>query len=144
MSKCKRLCAAAMTAAMLAGCGSGSGSSTGSGGESITLCLSTRDEWLSTLATAAINTGKEQGYEVIVQDCQNDVNKQIQYVETVRNNGADVVIINLVNYKLAEEVIKAVGDMSVVFCQPDAVRLHHCKQRRHGAWRGRSAGSGEP
>ena len=130
MSKDKRIwaagIAAALMAGMLAGCGgtnsSGSAqsgdSSAGAGGtgdKNITLCLSTRDEWLSTLATAAIDTGKENGYEIIVQDCENDVNKQIQYVETVRNSGADVVIVNLVNFELAEEVIKAAGDMKVVF-----------------------------
>lgn len=130
MRKFKRLCAIGMAAALmagsLAGCGgsktpaasgsgSNAGSEAGSGDKSITLVISARDEWLSTLATAAIDAGKEQGYEVIVQDCQNDVNKQIQYVETVRNSGADTVIVNLVNYELAEEVIKAAGDMSVVF-----------------------------
>ena len=127
MSMWKKFCAAGLAAVMmtglLAGCGgstgssSSAGSSQGSGAEdkSLTLCLSTRDEWLSTLAAAAIRAGEEKGYEVIVQDCQNDTNKQIQYVETVRNSGADVVIVNLVNFELAAEVIKAAGDMSVVF-----------------------------
>ena len=114
MSKFQRLCAmgltAALTVGMLAGCGN-----QGAGGSenSITLVISARDEWLSTLADAATEAGKAQGYEVIVQDCQNDVNKQIQYVETVRNSGADTVIVNLVNYELAEEVIRAAGDSRV-------------------------------
>ena len=127
MSKFQRLCAmgltAALTVGMLAGCGDqGAGGSTnaasqsvGGSENSITLVISARDEWLSTLADAATEAGKAQGYEVIVQDCQNDVNKQIQYVETVRNSGADTVIVNLVNYELAEEVIRAAGDMNVVF-----------------------------
>lgn len=124
MSNWKRFIAlglsAMMMSAALAGCGS-TDSSTAEGGESadagktLTLCLSTRDEWLSTLADAAIAEGEALGYEVIVQDCQNDVNKLLQYVETVRNSGADVVIVNLVNYELAQEVIDAAGDMSVVF-----------------------------
>ena len=124
MSNWKRFIAlglsAMMMSAALAGCGS-TDSSTAEGGESadagktLTLCLSTRDEWLSTLADAAIAEGEALGYEVIVQDCQNDVNKQLQYVETVRNSGAEVVIVNLVNYELAQEVIDAAGDMSVVF-----------------------------
>lgn len=84
MSNWKRFIAlglsAMMMSAALAGCGS-TDSSTAEGGESadagktLTLCLSTRDEWLSTLADAAIAEGEALGYEVIVQDCQNDVNK---------------------------------------------------------------------
>lgn len=127
MGKWKRLVACGISAmimsAALTGCGSNAEGTDdaakddmANGSEkTLTLCLSARDEWLSTLADAAIAEGKSQGYEVIVQDCQNDVNKQLQYVETVRNSGADVVIVNLVNYELAQEVIDAAGDMSVVF-----------------------------
>ena len=67
MSNWKRFIAlglsAMMMSAALAGCGS-TDSSTAEGGESadagktLTLCLSTRDEWLSTLADAAIAEGE--------------------------------------------------------------------------------------
>lgn len=92
---------------------------------SITLVLSSRDEWLSTLATAAIDTGAELGYEVVVQDCQNDNSKLIQYVETAKNAGSEVMVVNLVDYSLAGEVIEAAGDMGIVFVNrcPDESEL---------------------
>lgn len=118
---------ALLSASLLAGCGADpAANSTGTeaqgtagagdaGQKQITLCLSTRDEWLSTLAQAAIDAGSELGYTVNVQDCQNDTNKQLQYVETTRNAGDDVMIVNLVDYSLAQEVINAAGDMKIVF-----------------------------
>lgn len=111
---------------LLTGCGSSataSGStaagsaaaSNSDGNKSITLVLSQRDEWLSTLVDAAESAAKDQGYQMNTVDCQSDVSKAIQYVQTARNAGEKAIIVNLVDPSQAGEIIDAAGDMKVVF-----------------------------
>ena len=136
----RRLAAVILTGVMafgtLAGCGSSSSSSTSSGGASssgsstasassetkknaedinVTLIMSTRDEFRSTLEAGCIKAADEVGINITTQDAQNDQARVIQYVETARNNGNAAVIVNLVNSDAAEQVIEAAGDMKVVF-----------------------------
>ena len=124
----KRLLAALMTSAMmvsmLAGCGSTGGETTApEGGEtaesgdgySMTLIMSLRDEFLSTLEAGAQAAAEEAGVTLATQDAQNDTGKMLQFIESARNAGDDAVLINLVDAATAQQCIEAAGDMKVVF-----------------------------
>lgn len=126
----KRLLAGLMTTAMLAmtlaGCGSSSssgeqtsaeGGETASSGDgySMTLIMSLRDEFLSTLEAGSKAAAEELGVTLSPQDAQNDTGKMIQFIESARNAGDDAVLINLVDAETAQQCIEAAGDMKVVF-----------------------------
>ena len=124
----------AVTAAMvlsLAACGGGSSAapattdsgsaSTGeaaapaAGGEKITLIMSQRDEFLSSLEAGAIAKAKELGVNLVTQDANSDQNKVVQYVQTAAADGQKAVIVNVVDPTACSSVIEAAGDMKVVF-----------------------------
>ncbi len=111
--------AGVLSATMLGGCGSTEQgtSDQNSSGESkkLTLVMSQRDEWLSTLDAAAKQAATDLGYSLNSLDSQSDANKQIQFVETARNNGEKAVIVNLVDPNTAGDIVEAAGDMKVVF-----------------------------
>lgn len=124
----KRLLAGLMTTAMLAmalaGCGGNTsnggdaaqgGSESASDGYSMTLIMSLRDEFLSTLETGAKSAADELGVTLSSQDAQNDTGKLIQFIESARNAGDDAVLVNLVDAETAQQCIEAAGDMKVVF-----------------------------
>lgn len=116
---------------MLTGCGGGSAESSSSGtsaeggtsdsgsaggdGANVTLIMSSRDEFLSTLEAGALSAAEEAGISLTTQDAQNDQSKLLQYVETAKNNGDAAVIINLVDADAASAAVDAAGDMKVVF-----------------------------
>lgn len=114
-----------MLAMTLAGCGSTSsgeqapsesGETAGSGdGYSMTLIMSLRDEFLSTLEAGSKAAAEELGVTLSSQDAQNDTGKMIQFIESARNAGDDAVLINLVDAETAQQCIEAAGDMKVVF-----------------------------
>ena len=114
----------AMMVSMLAGCGStGDETTTPEGGEtaesgdgySMTLIMSLRDEFLSTLEAGAQAAAEEAGVTLATQDAQNDTGKMLQFIESARNAGDDAVLINLVDAATAQQCIEAAGDMKVVF-----------------------------
>lgn len=112
----------ATCAGMMAGCGSDGGNSSGSAastgnGENgtMTLIMSTRDEFLSTLESAALQTAEEAGIKLTSQDAQNDAAKQIQYIETAVNGGDMAVIVNPVDSDAAQSLVDAAGDTPLVF-----------------------------
>ena len=124
----KRLLAALMTSAMmvsmLAGCGSTGGeTTTPEGGEtaesgdgySMTLIMSLRDEFLSTLEAGAQSAAEELGVTLATQDANNDTGKTIQFIEAARNAGDDAVLVNMVDAATAQQCIDAAGDMKVIF-----------------------------
>ena len=111
MKKMKLFATLAVTAAMvlsLAACGGGSSAapaatdsgsaSTGeaaapaAGGEKITLIMSQRDEFLSSLEAGAIAKAKELGVNLVTQDANSDQNKVVQYVQTAAADGQKAVI----------------------------------------------------
>lgn len=107
---------------MMAGCGSGNGnsngsaSSTGSGKNgTMTLIMATRDEFLSTLESAALKEAEAEGIKLTSQDAQNDSAKQIQYIETAVNGGDKAVIVNPVDSDAAQSLVDAAGDTPLVF-----------------------------
>lgn len=111
----------ATCAGMMAGCGSdtsdgGSAASTGSGEKgTMTLIMSTRDEFLSTLESAALQAAEDAGIKLTSQDAQNDAAKQIQYIETAVNGGDVAVIVNPVDSDAAQSLVDAAGDTPLVF-----------------------------
>ena len=120
------LMASAMMVSMLAGCGGNTTSTTtqeggesaeGSSGDgySMTLIMSLRDEFLSTLEAGAQSAAEELGVNLATQDAQNDTGKTIQFIEAARNAGDDAVLVNLVDAATAQQCIDAAGDMKVVF-----------------------------
>ena len=126
----KRLLAlgvAGVMALSLAACGGGgssapAGSDSGStgggaaaGGEKITLIMSQRDEFLSSLEAGALAKAKELGVNLITQDANSDQNKVVQYVQTAAADGQKAVIVNVVDPTACGSVIEAAGDMKVVF-----------------------------
>lgn len=124
----KRLLAGLMTTAMLAMALAGCGGNTSNGGDaaqgggesasdgySMTLIMSLRDEFLSTLETGAKSAADELGVTLSSQDAQNDTGKLIQFIESARNAGDDAVLVNLVDAETAQQCIEAAGDMKVVF-----------------------------
>lgn len=93
----------------------GGGNSSGDGNKNITLVLSQRDEWLSTLVDAAEAAATAKGYKMNTVDCISDASKAIQFVEAARNAGEEAVIVNLVDPSQATAVLEAAGNMKVVF-----------------------------
>ena len=134
MKKMKLFATLAVTAAMvlsLAACGGGSSAapaatdsgsaSTGeaaapaAGGEKITLIMSQRDEFLSSLEAGAKKAAAELGVNLVTQDANQDESKQIQYVQAAAADGQKAVIVNPINPSACQSIIDAAGDMKVVF-----------------------------
>ena len=134
MKKMKLFATLAVTAAMvlsLAACGGGSSAapaasdsgsaSTGeaaapaAGGEKITLIMSQRDEFLSSLEAGAKKAAGELGVNLVTQDANQDESKQIQYVQAAAADGQKAVIVNPINPSACQSIIDAAGDMKVVF-----------------------------
>lgn len=128
MKKMKLFATLAVTAAMvlsLAACGGGSSApaasdsgSTGgaaAGGEKITLIMSQRDEFLSSLEAGAKKAAGELGVNLVTQDANQDESKQIQYVQAAAADGQKAIIVNPINPSACQSIIDAAGDMKVVF-----------------------------
>lgn len=115
------LLAGAMCAGMLAGCGgsgesaNGSAASGNGGKDKITFIMASRDEFMSSIEAAMSQAADELNYDLSVQDAQNDMSKQIQYVETCANAGQKAVIVLLADADAGQSIIDAAGDMKVVF-----------------------------
>jgi inositol transport system substrate-binding protein len=132
------LLAGIMVVGTLAGCGGGGEEAASSGGEesteaaadsgeaeasaegdtdlgTVTLILSNRDEFLSTLEVGVQNAAADMGVEMVTQDAQNDTSKLLQFVETARNAGQKAIIVNPVDPATCSQIIEAAGDMKVVF-----------------------------
>lgn len=107
------------------GSSSGGGDSSGGGNKNITLVLSQRDEFLSTLVEGCEAAANAQGYKMNTVDCISDASKAIQFVEAARNAGEEAVIVNLVDPSQATAVLEAAGNMKVVFVNrtPDDMSL---------------------
>lgn len=94
----------------------------------MTMIMSSRDEFLSTLEGAAKDAAASIGnINLSTQDANNDPAKVLEFIEAARNAGEDAVIINLVDAETGAECIEAAGDMKVVFvnrCPSDASVLN--------------------
>ncbi len=121
------LTAAAMSVTMLAGCGgdkpaasgSGSGSGAKSGGDgdgyNITMICGNRDEFGSALEQGSLAVAKEMNVNLTTQDAQNDVSRQIQFIESAHNAGEDAILIQIVDPGIAQQCIEAANGTPLVF-----------------------------
>ncbi len=127
----------AMMFSMLAACGGGSDAEantppadtgadasdaadtgdTGDAGKSykIALSLSYRADFFSYMEAASKEVAEANNVEFYTLDANNDVQAQIQQVETCEADGYDAMIVNLVNSDVTQEILEAAGDMPVVF-----------------------------
>ena len=126
------LLAGAMLASVLAGCGSGSTDSKGSAASvgnakngELNYIIATRSEFQSTLADAMMAAAEKQGYNIVVQNGDSDIAKQIQYIEVCRNAGQKAVLVQPVDADAASSLVDAAGDMNIVFvnCPPTDLSL---------------------
>lgn len=137
----KRLLAALLAVtivmALMAGCGAAAPADTGtetpdatetpapddSGAKTYKMGLSmpARDQFLTSLETAAKDKAAEMGIDFSVVDANGDASAQIAHVQTFAANGCDAIIVGMVNNDSAQEIINAAGDAKVVFVnrQPD-------------------------
>lgn len=83
--------------------------------ETISLILAARNEFQSTIEAGALEIAEEYGINLITQDPNNDTSKQLQYVETARNDGQKAVIIIPIDPETCPQLIEAAGDMKVIF-----------------------------
>ncbi|MBR0397015.1 MAG: sugar ABC transporter substrate-binding protein [Eubacterium sp.] len=81
----------------------------------MTLIMSIRDEWLSSMESACKQKAEEMGIELTTQDANNDQSKQIQYIETAKNAGEDAVLLNIIDAETAEQCIEAADGMPIIF-----------------------------
>ena len=88
----RRIDCIGMMASMLAGCGGGSdsngnaqgGDKASGDGYSMTLIMSLRDEFLSTLEAGSKSAADELGVTLASQDAQNDTGKMLQFIESAK------------------------------------------------------------
>lgn len=83
----------------------------------ITMVIANRDEFLTEMESGAIKAADSMGIKVTTVDAQNDQSKVLQYVESARNNGQKVIVVNPVDAAAdaCQAVVDAAGDMKVVF-----------------------------
>ncbi|GKX29314.1 rhizopine-binding protein [Vallitalea longa] len=112
-----------LTGSLLAGCG-GKTTTTGNEGNSgqeggkikIGLTMSSRDQFLSTLETAVKDAAKDYSdVEIVAFDAENDIQKQLSHISSFVSQDCGAIIVNLVNTDTSEEILKAAGDVPVVF-----------------------------
>lgn len=81
----------------------------------IGLSMSSRDQFLSTLETAVLKSAEEAGVTCNSFDANNDIQQQLNHVQTCAADGYKAMLVNMVDSTNAAEIIEAAGDMKVVF-----------------------------
>ena len=81
----------------------------------VSLGYKREDEFIVKLAEELKVAAKKAGYDLTAQYSENSVALQIEQVETARRSEVKGMIINLVTPESAPEILKAAGDMKVVF-----------------------------
>lgn len=125
------LTACVLASLLLSGCSTGSdtdtppsaGTSDNTGGAAagsepykIGMTFSYRAEFFTRMETAQRKLADELGNVTLsVYDASNDIQQQINHVQTCANDGFDAMIVNLVDSNSTQEIINAAGDMPIVF-----------------------------
>lgn len=88
---------------------------------SVVMSMPIRDEFWTSMENKATAKAQELNVDLQIYESQYDFTQQMSHVTTAQVNGADAVIVGLVNNDSAQEIIDAAGDMKVVFVnrQPD-------------------------
>lgn len=79
------------------------------------LSMPVRDQWQSEFEAANKAEAEDQGAELTVVDANNNMNTQIQNVQTFASQGCDAIIVGLVNTDSAQQVLDAANGIPVVF-----------------------------
>lgn len=90
----------------------------------ITLIMSSRDQFLSSLEKAAIESAEENGITLVTQDAQNDAAKQISFIEAAVNAGDSAIIVNPVDSDAAQSLVDAAQGTPLVFVNRVPTDLH--------------------
>ena len=87
----------------------------------VVMSMPIRDEFWTSMEKKAVAKAEELNVDLTVYESQYDFTQQLSHVSTAAVDGADAVIVGLVNNDSAQEIINAAGDMKVVFVnrQPD-------------------------
>jgi ABC-type sugar transport system substrate-binding protein len=84
--------------------------------KNITFLLSLNDNtFITELAAAVEKEAEKAGYTLKILDSKNCSELQIKQVESAKKNGEKAIIINIVDPNDAPNILKASGDMKVVF-----------------------------
>lgn len=81
----------------------------------VSLASDSSDEYISELEAAVKSAGERAGYTLTVLDSKNGVSLQLAQVEGARGRGEPGIIVNLVDPHTADDILRAAGDMKVVF-----------------------------
>lgn len=84
-------------------------------GGKILFTMSSRDQFLTSMETAAAKYADENGVELVVMDSEDDITKQLSHIQTAVTDDYDAIICNLVNTDNSAEIISSAGDLPVVF-----------------------------
>ncbi len=72
-----------------------------------------RDEYYVDLEATFLNYGQEQGYEMVIQDADGDVNRQIQQVEDFITAGVDAIAIAVADPDALVDVLERAVDQGI-------------------------------
>ena len=69
------------------------------------------------MESGAIAAAEQLGIKLTTVDAQNDQSKLLQFVETAKNDGQKVIVVNPVDAAAdaCQQIVDAAGDMKVVF-----------------------------
>lgn len=81
----------------------------------IGLSMSSRDQFLSMLETACLDAAAAEGVELTTFDAQNDVQQQLDHINSFAAQGFNAIIVNLVETNITEGIISAANGIPVVF-----------------------------
>lgn len=81
----------------------------------VSLAYRADDEFIAKLEEEFKTAAENAGYELIIQDSMNSAALQLKQVEEAYKRGAQAIFINLVDPNAAPELIKAAGNMKVIF-----------------------------
>lgn len=84
-------------------------------GGKVLFTMSSRDQFLTSMETAATEYADANGIELVVMDSEDDITKQLSHIQTAVTDGYDAIICNLVNTDNSAEIISSAGDLPVVF-----------------------------
>ncbi len=77
--------------------------------------IALRDQFLSAMETALVNTAKAMGVSVTTVDANQNANTQLQNVQTFASQKLDAIIVNLVSTDNASEILAAAQGIPVIF-----------------------------
>ena len=81
----------------------------------IGLSMGERDEWLTYLENGIVARAAEVGVELVAQDAQRDINRQLDHIQTFAAQGFDAIIVCLVDPAFSDALVEAGDGLPVIF-----------------------------